>query len=148
MEHSVIWVKTYVFSTFDNKEDFSRFKLFSESIFFMTVAVYLLIPILQCANAHLSNILRVWIKTNYWLFFGTKVILAFYVAHFAIQPSLFFLFWSQYSKANQNDWASHFIYPLIQEKCILSILTKNNDYDAFSLNLRIFKIYLLCIKQN
>ena len=28
------------------------------------------------------------------------------------------------------------------------LLTKNNDYDAFSLNLRIFNIYLLCIKQN
>ena len=33
-------------------------------------------------------------------------------------------------------------------KNVLTFLTKNIDYAAFSLNLRIFDIYLLCIKQN
>ena len=31
----MIWVKTYVFSTFNKKEDFSRFKLLAERFFFI-----------------------------------------------------------------------------------------------------------------
>ena len=34
------------------------------------------------------------------------------------------------------------------KNALKAFLTKNNGYDAFSLNLRILNIYLLCIKQN
>ena len=49
------------------------------------MAVDLLFPILQCANAHLSNIfLQILDKKDNVDIFGLKVILAFYVVHFAV----------------------------------------------------------------
>ena len=36
IEHSMIWVKPYVLSTFIKEEDFSRLKLFPERFFFIT----------------------------------------------------------------------------------------------------------------
>ena len=79
----MIWAKTYVCSTFNKKRIFQGQNNFWRDFALELVVVDLLIPILQCANAHLSNILRFWIKIYCW-HFGSKVILAFYVAHFAI----------------------------------------------------------------
>ena len=70
IEHSVIWVTTYIYSSFNQKKKkkkkkkkrerergFFKVKTISGD-FFVCLAVDLLIPILQCANAHMSNVLR------------------------------------------------------------------------------------------
>ena len=57
----------------------------------------------------LYNNLRYWIKTFCWQFW--------FKSHFGVLCGAFYnitlvCFWPQYSKATQNGWASHFIYPL------------------------------------
>ena len=67
-----------------------------------------------------------------------------------LQYNLQFSSNSDHSLQKQPKTAKHLIlYTLCNMKNALkAFLTKNNDNDAFSLNLRIFNIYLLCIKQN
>ena len=97
IEHTFIWVKTYIFRTF---EDFSRFKQSTERFFFVTASCWPTdsnFTIRKCTCP--SNILRFWITTIFLafvvvvvLFFGccccccccSKVILVFYAARFEI----------------------------------------------------------------
>ena len=67
-----------------------------------------------------------------------------------LQYNLLFSSNSDQSLQKQPEMTKHLIlYTLCNMKNALSaFLTKNNGYDAFSLNLWIFNIYLLCIKQN
>ena len=67
-----------------------------------------------------------------------------------LQYYLLFSSNSDYNLQKQHKTAKHlFLYTLCNMKNALkAFLTKTNGYDAFSLNLRIFNIYLLCIKQN
>ena len=147
----MIWVKMYVFSTFNKKEDVSRLKLFSEQFFFITaklVAVDLLIPILQCTNAHLSNIFRFWIKK---ILLACLVQKSFWHSMWRIlQYNLLFSSNSDHNLQKQPKTAKHLIlYTLCNMKMHYKhFWPKYYGYDAFSLNLRIFNIYLLCIKQN
>ena len=60
--------KNICFSTFNKKENFSRLSLFPEWFFFITGSCWPPDSILQCAIAHLSNILRFWIQTYCWHF--------------------------------------------------------------------------------
>ena len=65
-----------------------------------------------------------------------------------LQYNLLFSSDSDHSIQKQPETAQHLLYTLCNMKNALqAFLTKNNDCDAFSLNLRIFNIYLICIKR-
>ena len=51
-----------------------------------------------------------------------------------------------HSIRKQPKTEEHLIYLCKMDNAFLKLLSKNNDDDAFSLNLPIFNIYLLCIK--
>ena len=68
IEHSVIWVKTYVFSTFNKKEDFSRLNLFPEWFFYITDSCWPPDSDFTMCKCTLFNILRFWIKRYCWHF--------------------------------------------------------------------------------
>ena len=67
-----------------------------------------------------------------------------------LQYNLLFSSNSDHSIQKQPKIAEHLIlYTFCYMKNALqAFLSKNNGNDALSLNLRIFNIYLLCIKQN
>ena len=66
-----------------------------------------------------------------------------------LQYNLLFSFDLDHSIQKQPQTAEHLIlYTFYMKNALEAFLTKNNDYDVFSLNLRLFNIYLLCIKQN
>ena len=67
-----------------------------------------------------------------------------------LQYILLFSSYFDYSIQKQPKTAEYLIlYTLCDMKnAFYAFLTKNNDYNAFSLNLRIFHIHLLSIRQN
>ena len=135
-EHTVIWIKTFFVLLI--KRGFLKVGTINGEIFFITGSCWP--PILQYANVHLSNILRFWIKTFFWHIWLKSHSGAICDAFCNITDS-FLLILTTVFKRNP----SYFIYPF---HAFSSFLTKNNDNDAFSLNLLVFNIYLLCIKQN
>ena len=145
----MIWVKTYVFSTFDKKRGFSRLNLFPEQFFFITGSCWppdSNFTMRKCTSGQYFQILN---KKNIVGIFGSKVISAFYVVHFTIY-NLLFSSNSDHNFQKQPKTAEHLIlYTLCDmKKALQAFLTKKYDYNAFSPNLPIFNIYLLCIKQN
>ena len=84
-------------------------------------------------------------------FFDKKLLLLSFLVQKSFWRSLWgilqynFLFSAYFAhsfqKQPKTEDTCYLIYPLWHEKCILSILTKNNDNDTFSLNPVIFNIY-------
>ena len=133
------------------KRGFFKVKSISGAFFFSLklVAVdLLLIPILQYANAHLSNILIFWTKKYCWHFW--------FKSHFSVLCGAFcnitfyfLLILTTVFKSNPKRLSISFYIPFVTWKMHYKhFWPKNNGYDAFSLNLQILNIYLLCIKQN
>ena len=80
----MIWVKMYVFSTFNKKRGFSRLNLFPEQFFFITGSCRppdSNITMCKCTSVQYFQILD---KKDIVGIFGSKVILAFYMVNFAI----------------------------------------------------------------
>ena len=145
----MIWLKTYVFSTFNKKEDFSRLKIFRERFFFVTGSRW---------PPDSNFTMRKRTSIQYSLILDKNLLLAFLV-----QQSFWRSMWCilqynlfssnsdhcQYSKAIQNGWASHSTLPFVTWKMHNKhFWPKITIMTLFSLHLWIFNIYLLCIKQN
>ena len=122
---------------------------FAERFIFITGSFWHLDSNFTIGKCRLSNILRFWyfIVCFCFLFQGHFAFLAFYVGCFVINlfPAYF-----DHSIHNQPKTAEHRILcTLCNMKNVFSaFVTKHNDNNTFILNLQIFNIYLLCVKEN